>query len=60
MRNRPASEAIAKVGWIFLVVGLLGVLLVPNLLLLWVFLIFFGLAGLPRAVIEWRRERERR
>ena len=60
MRPRPVSGIIAKLGWILLVIGLLGVLLVPKLLVLWVFLIFFGLAGLPRAVSEWKRERQRR
>jgi cyanate permease len=57
--RRPLHEVIALIGWLFICAGLLGIIFAPNLLLLWVVIIGFGIAGLPRAFLEWRRGRDR-
>jgi hypothetical protein len=56
MRHRydtPAHRAIAIAGWAFVVVGLVGLILIPRLYVVWVFMIAFGVAALPRAIAEW-------
>jgi hypothetical protein len=58
-RETPAHRAIALAGWVLAVVGLVGVIVYPRAVLLWVFLIFFGIASIPRAFLEWWRERRR-
>jgi hypothetical protein len=58
-RDTPAHRAIALAGWVFAVAGLVGIIVYPRALLVWVFLIFFGLAAIPRAAGEWWRRRRR-
>jgi len=53
--NTPVHRVIALVGWLLVCIGLAGIILLPNLLLVWVAFIGFGIAGLPRAFIEWRK-----
>jgi cyanate permease len=57
-RDTPAHRAINIAGWVFVVVGILGLIFWPSVMILWVFLIAFGVAALPRALIErWRSGR---
>ena len=35
------------------VIGLVGIIVYPRVLVLWVFFIFFGIAALPRPLGEW-------
>jgi hypothetical protein len=56
----PVHQAIARVGWLLVVIGLAGLIVLPRLLLLWVFFIGFGVAALPRATLEWWRSRHGR
>lgn len=56
-RDTPAHRAIATAGWILAAVGLVGIILWPGLIILWSAMIFFGAAALPRALLEWLRER---
>ena len=56
-RDTPAHRAIATVGWILTALGLLGIILWPDLIIVWAFMIFFGAAALPRARLDWLRER---
>jgi cyanate permease len=59
--NTPAHRAIAIAGWTFVVIGLVGVILWPGLAVVWAFLIAFGIAALPRALVEyWKRRRKPR
>ena len=55
--NTPAYRAIALVGWVFLVVGVIGIVLGPRLLLVWVVLIGFGAPSAIRAERTWRASR---
>ena len=59
-RDTPAHRAVAWTGWAFMVVGLVGLIVAPQLLFLWAILIAFGLAALPRAAFEWWRDRRKR
>ena len=45
------------VGWVFLVVGLVGVVLLPQLLLAWIVLIGFGAPSAIYAVRKWKGPR---
>ena len=58
-RDTGAHRAIAFGGWVFIGVGLLGLGLWPRAFIVWVALIAFGVAALPRALIEWWRDRRR-
>jgi hypothetical protein len=58
-RNTPAHRAIALAGWALAVIGLVGIIVYPRALVLWVFFIFFGIAAVPRALGEWWRDRRR-
>ncbi len=59
-RDTSAHRAIALTGWGFAVVGLIGIIVYPRALIVWVFLIFFAIAAIPRAVMEWWRDRRAR
>ena len=59
-RDTPAHRAIATAGWILAAVGLVGIILWPGLIVVWAFMIFFGAAALPRALLEWLRGRRGR
>ena len=59
-RDTPAHRAIATVGWILAALGLVGIILWPDLIIIWAFMIFFGAAALPRALLEWMRSRRGR
>jgi hypothetical protein len=54
--DTPAHRAIALAGWIFVVIGLVGLLVVTRLYVVWVAMIFFGVAALPRARTAWLRD----
>jgi Flp pilus assembly protein TadB len=56
-RDTTAPRAIATGGWILAAVGLVGIILWPGLIVLWALMIFFGVAALPRALLEWLRAR---
>jgi Flp pilus assembly protein TadB len=56
-RDTTAHRAIATAGWILAAVGLVGIILWPGLIVAWAFMMFFGAAALPRALLEWLRER---
>jgi Flp pilus assembly protein TadB len=56
-RDTAAHRAIATVGWILAAIGLIGLSLWPSLIILWSAMIFFGAAALPRALLEWLRDR---
>lgn len=58
-RDTPAHRAIATAGWILAAIGLVGIVLWPGLIILWSAMIFFGAAALPRALLEWLRERRK-
>jgi hypothetical protein len=58
-RHTPAHRAIALGGWVLAVAGLVGIIVYPKALVVWSFLLFFGLAAVPRAVGEWWRDRRR-
>jgi cyanate permease len=58
--DTAASRAIAWAGVATSVLGIVGLIFVPGLLLVWVILIGFGAATIPRAALEWLRERRRR
>lgn len=53
--DTPAHRAIAIVAWIFVVIGLVGIVILPQYLFAWVVFIGFGIAGITRAYIEWRK-----
>ena len=55
-RDTTAHRAINLAGWLFVVIGILG-LIWRGGLIVWVFLIAFGLAALPRALMARRRGR---
>ncbi len=55
----PPHKAIATLSSILLLVALIGLTALTQLLLIWAACIFFGIAGLARALLEWRRERPR-
>jgi hypothetical protein len=59
-RATPAHRAVAWTGWAFAVTGLIGIVVAPRLVLIWAFLIAFGIAALPRAALEWWRDRSNR
>jgi hypothetical protein len=58
-RDTPAHRAIAFVGWVLVVAGLVGIIVYPRALVVWFFFLFFGLTAVPRAVGEWWRGRHR-
>lgn len=54
MRARTPVDArrvIAWVGWLLALVGVLGLIFAPGLVLLWAFCIAFGLAKLPQIAL---------
>ena len=55
--NTRAHRIVGIIGWVFLVVGLVGVLLAPQFLIAWVVLIGFGAPSAIRAARTWRRTR---
>jgi hypothetical protein len=55
--DTPAYRIIEIVGSVLLVVGLIGVLLVPTAPDPWVVMIGFGAPSAVRAVREWRTRR---
>jgi hypothetical protein len=55
--NTPAHRAVAVVGWVLIVIGVLGLIVYPSLLVLWVAMIAFGIAPLPRTLIERLRRK---
>jgi hypothetical protein len=59
-RDTPAHRAIATSGWILVAAGLVGLILWSDLIVVWAFMIFFGVAALARALIEWPRARRGR
>lgn len=54
--NGQLRRAIAWAGAAFVAVAVLGFLVVPSLVLLWAFLFFFGVATVPRWLLERYRE----
>lgn len=56
-RDTPAHRAIATTGWVLAALGLAGLIVWPDLIVVWVFMIAFGVAALPRALLEWLRAR---
>jgi hypothetical protein len=58
-RDTPAHRAIALAGWVLAAAGLVGIIVYPKALVVWFFLVFFGIAAIPRAVGEWWRKRRR-
>ena len=58
-RDTPAHRAVAAIGWLLAAVGVVGLIVKPDLLILWVALIAFGVAPIPRALIERFRDRSR-
>ena len=56
-RDTPAHRAVATAGWILTAAGLVGITLWPDLVVVWAFMIFFGVAAIPRALLEWLRKR---
>lgn len=58
-RDTPPSRAIAGAGALFFLIGLVGIILWPTGIVLWVILIVSGVAAIPRAIIEWWRETTR-
>jgi cyanate permease len=58
-RDTPAHEAVAFAGWLFVVLGLVGLIFWRELYVLWVLVIGFGVAALPRALFERLRTRRR-
>jgi Na+-driven multidrug efflux pump len=59
-RDTHAHRAVAIGGYAFAIIGLVGIIVAPHLAGVWAVMIGFGLAALPRAVIEWWRERRHR
>jgi hypothetical protein len=55
--DTAASRAIAWAGVAVAAVGIAGLIVFPGLLLLWAVLLGFGAATVPRACLEWWRER---
>ena len=58
--DRPAHRTVARIGWVLMVVGLIGIVLVPRLLIVWAVLIGFGAPSAIRAIRDWRRRRPSR
>ena len=58
-RDTPAHRAVAAIGWLLAAVGVVGLIVKPDLLILLVALIAFGVAAVPRALIERFRDRSR-
>jgi hypothetical protein len=50
-------RAIAIAGYAFVVVGLVGLIVWTKLYVVWIFMIGFGVAALPRAFAEWQRQK---
>ena len=58
-RASQPQRALDLIGWVFAAIGLLGLILRPGLYLVWVFMIVFGFATLPRTLLQWIRARRR-
>jgi hypothetical protein len=56
-RERDLQHPITLAGWWALAIGIAGLILHRSYLPVWVALIAFGLAGVPRPVIEAVRRR---
>ena len=56
----PAQRAIDRLGWTLAAVGIVGWIVAPRALILWAFLIVFGLATLPQQVASWWKTRRSR
>ena len=46
-------------GAVALLIGVVGVIVKPSLIVLWAFLIVFGVTTVPERLIRWLRERRR-
>jgi hypothetical protein len=55
--DKPAHRIIELIGWVFVVVGMLGVIFLPQLLLAWVVLVGFGAPSITRTIQRWRARR---
>jgi cyanate permease len=60
VHDTKGSRAIAWAGVGTSALGVVGLIFLPELLLVWVILIGFGAATIPRAVLEWLSERRGR
>lgn len=62
-RDQPDGDAgrrlVALIGWWCVAIGIAGLVFHRNLLYLWIVLIAFGLAELPRSLWRWVRNRRR-
>jgi hypothetical protein len=57
-RDTGAHRAVAAIGWLLAAIGVVGLIAYPSLLVLWVAMIAFGVAAVPRALIERLRDRK--
>jgi hypothetical protein len=58
-RGTPAHRAVEVIGWILAAVGIVGLIVAPDLLVLWVALIAFGVLYVPRSLFDRVRRRKR-
>ena len=58
-RDTPAHRAVAVLGWVLVAVGVVGLIVYRDPVVLWVFMIAFGVAAVPRALLERLRDRRR-
>ena len=59
-RDTQAHRAVARLGWIFAALGVLGLVFWRDLYILWVAMIAFGLAYVPGQILRWWRSRRPR
>lgn len=58
-RDTQAHRVVALIGWVLATVGVIGLVVSPSLLVVWVVMIAFGVAAIPRAIVERWRDRPR-
>jgi hypothetical protein len=56
----PAQRALDRLGWMLAAMGIVGWIVAPRALILWAFLIVFGVATLPQQVANWWKARRGR
>ena len=57
-RDTRAHGTVAALGWMLAGIGVVGLIAYRTLLVVWVAMIAFGVAAIPRALIEWLRDRK--
>jgi hypothetical protein len=56
----PIQRAMDRLGWTLVAIGIVGWIVAPRPVILWAFLIVFGVVTLPQQIASWWKARRGR